>query len=191
MLTDLHIRGSMYPGYTACCCLSPRVVQPAAVLWCHKSRFLAISIFSTSSFDLWGTEAIQDPQNAQKLCRRAILLSGSLFMCILWLYIPHGSDNASVMAAAAVVSMGERSIDFIVAPVAPGEKNTFRTLLLVFLFFKLSFKWFFFTTSDSYCVCSLNNKLVFIFFSDHEFRHIWWQTSVAYIRKALLGKWST
>ena len=61
-------------------------------------------------------------------------------MCILWLYIPHGSDNASVVAAAAVVSAGERSIDFIVALTAPGEKNIFKTLLLVFFFSKLFLK---------------------------------------------------
>lgn len=97
--------------------------------------------FVFRSLDIFGApKLIQDLQNAQKLCWRTILLSGCLFMCILWLYIPHGSDNASVMAAAAVVSVGERSIDFIVALVAPGEKSIYKTLLLVFFFSKLSFK---------------------------------------------------
>ena len=97
---------------------------------CH-----AFSIF-VMIFDRWTSlgvpKLIQDLQNAQKLYRRAILLSGSLLLCILWLYIPHGSHNASVMAAAAVVSVAERSIDFLVAAVAPGEKSIFKTLHLVF-----------------------------------------------------------
>lgn len=74
------------------------------------SRSLAgLTILALSSFDLldiFGVlKLIQDLQNAQKLDRRTILLPRSLFLCIFWLYIPHGSDNASVMDAAAVVSV--------------------------------------------------------------------------------------
>lgn len=135
----------MYPRYTACCCSSPRALKASCnpvVSHVTLSRSFAIcGAFSFDLLDIFGVpKLIQDLQNAQKLCRRAILLSGSLFLCILWLYIPHGSHNASVMAATAVVSVAERSIDFIVALVAPGEKSIFKTLLMVIFFSKLSLK---------------------------------------------------
>ena len=50
---------------------------------------------------------IKDLQNAEKLRWRANLHFSSLVLCIFWLHVPHGSDNAPIMAAAAVVSMGE------------------------------------------------------------------------------------
>ena len=120
----------------------PKCQLQSCDVTCHAfSIFSDFRRFLFRSLDIFGVpKLIHDLQNAQKLCWRAILLFGSLFLCILWLYISHGSDNASVMAAAAVVSVAERSIDCIVAAVALGEKNIFKTLFLVFFFSKLSLK---------------------------------------------------
>ena len=135
------------------CCKSQ--LQSCDVTSHAFSIYRDLQRFVFRSLDIFGAPKLtQDLQNAQELCQRAVLLFSSLFMCILWLYIPHGSDNASVMAAAPVVSVGERSTDFIVAVVAPGEKNIL--------------KYF------SWCFSSPNYPL-----SDFSLRHL---IRIAYVR---------
>lgn len=127
---------------------------------------VTLSIFFSSR----GRWRVEVHQNASKLRWRTVLRSCPVLLCNLRLYISHGSESASVVAAATVVSMVQRSADYVVASSSTGEllklnwKRIFQHFARHFSF--PNWRWFhcFSWKSLWRLICLINNKCPILFF---------------------------
>ena len=60
-------------------------------------------------------------KHAPELCRRSFVRSCFVLLCNFRGYISYGPKSTAVVAAAAVVSMDQRSLDYVVAASSTGE----------------------------------------------------------------------